>query len=102
MIIRRWFGWWKTSRPRCEHLALILYTRQGCHLCDIAWKQLHTAQEHWGFRLVVVDVDSDPDLAARYGEQVPVVSVNGVVRFRGVINRALLNRLLRAESRRRP
>jgi hypothetical protein len=33
---------------------------------------------------------------------VPVVAVNGKVRFRGVVNPALLERLLRAESRDRP
>ena len=40
----------------------------------------------------------DPELAAKYGNEVPVVAVNGKVRFRGVVNPALLERLLTAEG----
>jgi glutaredoxin len=77
----------------------VLFTRQGCHLCDLAYQQLREEQSRRGFALEVIDIDTDPDLAARYGEQVPVVTIDGKVRFRGAINRVLLNRLLRAEAR---
>jgi hypothetical protein len=46
----------------------------------------------------VVDVDAEPELAARYGQVVPVVMVDGKVRFRGGINPILLDRLLHAEE----
>ncbi len=101
MSIRRWFFGWRRRRPRAEHLNVVLYTRPGCHLCEVAWEQLRTAQVQWGFRLSAVDVDDDADLVARYGEQVPVVCVDGIVRFRGRINTTLLIRLLEAEARRR-
>jgi hypothetical protein len=52
--------------------------------------------------LDVVDVDSDAELAARYGDQVPVVVVNGKVRFRGAVNPVLLARLFRAVASGRP
>jgi hypothetical protein len=71
----------------------------GCHLCDTAWEQLVQAQRRHGFALTVKDVDEDPALAAEYGECVPVVLVNGKVRFRGIVNPVLLERLLRAEAR---
>jgi hypothetical protein len=45
-----------------------------------------------------VDIDTDPDLVARYGTEVPVVTVNGKVRFRGEVNRVLLERLLEGEA----
>ena len=38
------------------------------------------------------------ELVALYGEQVPVVTVDGKVRFRGGVNRVLLQRLLEAET----
>jgi hypothetical protein len=98
--IRAWFAWWRRSRPRAEHLEVVLYTRQGCHLCEVAWARLRTAQERWKFRLTAVDVDRDTGLLASYGECVPVVCVDGVVRFRGVVNEVLLTRLLAAEARR--
>jgi hypothetical protein len=86
-------------RRRLDHLHFILYTRQNCHLCEDAWRLLIKEQQRYHFLLETVDVDSDSGLANRFGDQVPVVSVNGQIRFRGTINPVLLTRLLRAESR---
>jgi glutaredoxin len=79
-------------------LRFLMYTRRGCHLCDVAWAELEKAQRSLGFVLESEDVDDDPALAARFGDQVPVVTVNGEVRFRGGVNAVLLNRLLEAEA----
>jgi glutaredoxin len=93
-------SWWRRLRARrLGHLRFVLYTRRGCHLCEDAWQCLSEAQQAYGFALEVKDVDEDPVLAARYGEQVPVVTVNGKERFRGGVNAVLLARLLRAEIR---
>jgi len=59
---------------------------------------LQSAQKQFGFALEAVDVDRDPELAGRHGDWVPVVTVNGELRFRGGVNRVLLRRLLRAEA----
>jgi glutaredoxin len=97
-------SWWqllvrgRSARP--AHLKLIMYTRSGCHLCEGAWIELLEAQKRHGFALSAVDVDNDPELAARFGEDVPVITVNDKVHFRGGLNRALLIRLIRAEGRR--
>jgi glutaredoxin len=84
-----------------EHWRVILYTRRGCHLCASSADRLGNAQRRFRFALEMVDVDADQDLTARYGEQVPVVTINGKVRFRGCVNPVLFNRLLLAETRRR-
>jgi glutaredoxin len=78
--------------------AVLLYTRKGCHLCDTAWELLEAARVRPGFSLESVDVDSDPELVAAHGIHVPVVVINGKVRFRGVINAALLQRLFDADT----
>jgi glutaredoxin len=93
-------SWWRrrSARP-LSRLRFVLYTRRGCHLCEDARQRLREAQQAYGFALEVKDVDEDPDLAARYGEQVPVVTVNGKERFRGGVNPVLLSRLLTAENR---
>jgi glutaredoxin len=75
-----------------------MYTRQGCHLCEAAWELLEDAQRRHGFSLEKVDIDTDPALVAEHGLHVPVVSVNGRVRFRGVVNAVLLRRLFDAEE----
>lgn len=48
---------------------LTLYTREDCHLCEQAARMLQAA----GLECREVDVDADPELAARYGLAVPVV-----------------------------
>jgi glutaredoxin len=101
MRFARFFAWWPWRRTvRLEHLRFVLYTRQGCHLCETAHEELEKARQREGFVLATVDIDTDTELAARYGKQVPVVVVNDVVRFRGGVNRVLLDRLLHAERRR--
>ncbi len=89
------------SSVRLESLHFILYMRRGCHLCEPAWQRLCLEQRRYRFQLDVVDVDADPELAARFGHQVPVVTLNGKVRFRGGVNGVLLTRLLWAEANRR-
>jgi glutaredoxin len=71
-----------------------MYTRQGCHLCADAWAVLEAERARSGFTLTRVDVDTDPALAELYGLEVPVVTVDGEVRFRGRVNAVLLRRLL--------
>jgi glutaredoxin len=93
--------WRREPALRLEELDVLVYTRRGCHLCDVAWQRLQQRQRRHGFRLTAVDVDGDPRLVEQYGTCVPVVAVNGRVRFRGVVNPVLLDRLLRAESQRR-
>ena len=51
-------------------------------------------QPLYGFQLDSRDVDSDPAIAALHGDWVPVVTVDGKIRFRGRINEVLLKRLL--------
>jgi glutaredoxin len=97
MFWSRWLSWWSGRAQQLGHLRIVMYTRRGCHLCEAAWEQLEKARQRYGFELAAEDVDTDPNLAAEHGAWVPVVTVNGKVRFRGAVNPVLLERLLRAE-----
>jgi glutaredoxin len=70
-----------------------LYVRKGCHLCDEA-AELLTRYEPWIPAPVEVDIDADAKLAERFCTCVPVVMLDGKIRFRGKINEALLRRLI--------
>jgi glutaredoxin len=95
-MFRDWFlSWWRGRRAGAD---VVMYTRRGCHLCEEAWQQLCRARQRHGFRLREVDVDGDPALVERYGLEVPVVTVDGRVRFRGRVNAVLLERLLGAAT----
>ena len=87
------------SRRRAEHLRFTVYTREGCGCCAKALGLLEEYRREHGFTVESVDIDADPDLRAWYDTTVPVVAVDGKVRFKGVVNRVLLERLLWAESR---
>lgn len=63
-------------RHRCSPLAVTLYTRAGCHLCDDAKKPVARAVAATaGTTLRIVDIAGHPALEARYGERIPVVAV---------------------------
>jgi len=93
-ILRKWLG---RPLPQRTDLHFTMYTRMDCHLCADAWKLLTAHQKRRGFTLDKIDVDAAQDLVAQYGNCVPVVVVNGQVRFRGRVNEVLLRRILDAE-----
>ena len=54
-----------------------LYSRAGCHLCELMLEAVRAACADRGVMLEVVDVDTDPVLVARHGARVPVLAVDG-------------------------
>lgn len=96
-LLSRW------ARPRRKadtaHLEVTIYTRADCCCCHKALNLLKGYRRRHRFTIHEVDIDADPDLAERYDTTVPVVAVGGKVRFRGVINPFLFERLLVAEGR---
>ncbi|WP_207947778.1 glutaredoxin family protein [Occultella glacieicola] len=55
-----------------------LFSRRDCHLCDTARRAVRAVCEPDGVAWAEVDIDTDPGLQDRYGELVPVVTVDGV------------------------
>jgi glutaredoxin len=80
-------------------LVVTVFTRRECCCCHKAIDLLKDRRKRHGFTLELVDIDTDPDLVARHGQWVPVVMFGDKVRFRGVVNPVLLDRLLAAEGR---
>jgi glutaredoxin len=62
--------------------AVTLYTRVGCHLCDVVKDVLDQACVERPFDLTTIDVDTDPELVRLYGEEVPVVAIDGRKAFK--------------------
>src|SRR5207237_7942960 len=58
-------------------IQLTLLSRPGCHLCDEMRREIDALLADRPHEWNVVDVDSDPDLARRYGDSIPVLFVNG-------------------------
>jgi len=70
-------------------VAWVLYSRRGCHLCEVA-EDLVLAHHP---DLVVVDVDRDPAARAIFDLRVPVLEVDGVVAVEGRFDEAAVARL---------
>ena len=67
---------------------LVLYVRQGCHLCDQFLLELSLDLGPGIERLQVQDVDQDVDLAVRFGLRVPVLELDGTVLCEGIYDGA--------------
>jgi glutaredoxin len=65
-----------------EHPEVVVYSRKGCHLCEIIKESLVKLHKRGGFDWREVDVDSDAELRRQYNDQVPVVFINGRKAFK--------------------
>ena len=61
---------------------VLLYSRKGCHLCEIVKESLHKLERRGGFTWREVDVDSDEHLRRQFTDEVPVVFIDGRKAFK--------------------
>jgi glutaredoxin len=54
-----------------------IYSRQICHLCEVAKEVVESARNEVKFELEVIFIDGDVELENLYGEEVPVTMING-------------------------
>ncbi len=86
---------WKPTTPGQRFHTLIVYSRPDCHLCDDAKAVLGEYLEYLP-EIKDVDIDADPELKSRFDTLVPVVEIDGQVRFHGRVDEILLRRLIEA------
>lgn len=84
---------WQPTLAGRRFGSVVLYTRKRCHLCDDA-KALLRTYARWLPTPVEVDIDGDPELKENFNTCVPVVEIDGKVRFRGIVDEMLLRRLI--------
>jgi uncharacterized membrane protein len=80
-------------------ISVILYTRDGCHLCEETIADLESLQESIPHHLTVVNIDSTKKLKNTYGLNIPVVEV-GPYRLNAPITRQDLEITLKAAAER--
>lgn len=88
---------WRPSQPGRRFRTSVLYTRNGCHLCDEAAALLDNYRR-WLPLVTFTDIDSDPQLVEKFGTCVPVLVLDGKIRFRGKVDETLLRRLIEGTS----
>ena len=54
-----------------------IYSRKNCHLCEVALESLESVQPELDFEIEKVYIDGNSDLVNKYGEEVPVIHIDG-------------------------
>lgn len=73
---------------------IVIYTRRECGLCDEAKDAVAPIAKRRGIAVELVDVDRDAELVRLYGDEVPVVFVNGRKAFKYRVDAVKLDELL--------
>ena len=71
---------------------LTLYTRAGCHLCEVMKSELERGLRDEAWQLAEVDIAADPQLEERYGRSIPVLHIGGRLAFKGRLEAAELRK----------
>ncbi len=61
---------------------VLVYTRKGCHLCEIVKESIVKLARRGGFVWQEVDVDADEQLRRQFNDEVPVVFIDGRKAFK--------------------
>ena len=75
-------------------IALTLYSRPGCHLCDEMKTVINRVAQSTPLHLEEIDISSRADLEERYGLEIPVLFVAGKKAAKYRIEEDELRRLL--------
>ena len=56
---------------------ITIYSRHGCHLCEVAERTLTELKDELNFKLEIKYIDGLNDLEKLYGHEVPVIQIDG-------------------------
>jgi glutaredoxin len=61
---------------------VVMYSRKGCHLCEVVKESLTKLSRRGGFSWREIDVDADVELKRQFNDEVPVVFIDGRKAFK--------------------
>lgn len=73
---------------------VVMYARDGCHLCDEAREAILGLRGEVSFEYREVDIEGDRELEREHGLRVPVVVVDGEEAFEYRVDVGELRRML--------
>ena len=77
-----------------------LYSRPGCHLCEVIKEQLKTIRRDMDFHIEERNIDEDASLREQYSDDIPVIAVNGQDVFKHRMDIVKFREMLSFETRR--
>jgi hypothetical protein len=81
-----------------EPVPLTLYSKPGCHLCDVLKDELARTDLGRPVALEVVDISGDAKLADLYGKRIPVLAAAGKPIAEGRVDVRALRRAFEARA----
>ena len=82
--------------------AVTIYSRRGCHLCEVVRRIAQRIQQDVPFHLEYVEVDSSPLWLERFGNRVPVILIDQQEACSGKITEGQLRRAIEKARWRSP
>jgi len=61
---------------------VVVYSRKGCHLCEVVKESLVKLSRRGGFIWQEIDVDTNSELRRQFNDEVPVVFIDGRKAFK--------------------
>jgi glutaredoxin len=62
--------------------SVVVYSRKGCHLCEVVKESLSKLSRRGGFTWSEIDVDTTAELRRQFNDEVPVVFIDGRKAFK--------------------
>ena len=73
-----------------------IFSKADCHLCDDAKEVLLKAKKKHPLEIIEIDITEDPKMYEAYGQQVPVVFINGRKAFKFRVDEKELQKKINA------
>lgn len=73
-------------------ISVRVYGKPGCHLCDVAESKLRELAVELDLAIEVLSIEGNPELESLYGEEIPVVLVEGKKLFKYRVEEPKLRR----------
>ena len=80
-------------------IEVTILSRHNCHLCDVVMRIAQQVQTEAPFTLTRINIDEDADLAARYGDRIPVVLIDQVETCAGKVTEGNFRRAIQKANR---
>lgn len=77
---------------------VVVYSRAGCHLCDVVKQTLAAMEGKASFQWREIDIDTDPELRRKYNDEIPVVVIDGRKAFKYRMSGRAFLRALQGDS----
>ena len=79
----------------CPMITIEIMTKKDCCLCDTAKKVVAEVLADFPAKMVLTDIESDPELFDRYKDKIPVALINGKEIFTYKVHEITLRKKLK-------